>query len=248
MPATATITVLRTETRLFLREPAGNFWSLLFPTLLLTILGLVPSFRTRHDGLDGLRIIDLYVPVAVLLALVTTGLQVMPGVLGMYRERGILRRLATTPVRPATLLGAQLVVHAAAALVSVCLVLTVGRLAFGVALPRQPGGYVLALLLVALAALALGCVVTSVSANVKVTQAVSSAVYFPAMFCSGVWLPVAAMPGALRRVVLYTPFGAGARALDQAAAGHFPGGSHLAVCALWSVLLLAGAVRFFRWE
>ncbi|NED86346.1 ABC transporter permease, partial [Streptomyces sp. SID11233] len=94
---------------------------------------------------------------------------------------------------------------------------------------------VLALLLVALAALALGCVVTSVSANVKVTQAVSSAVYFPAMFCSGVWLPVAAMPGALRRVVLYTPFGAGARALDQAAAGHFPGGSHLAVCALWSV-------------
>ncbi|MEU6444213.1 ATP-binding cassette domain-containing protein [Streptomyces sp. NPDC047046] len=99
MSATATATVLRTEARLFLREPAGSFWSLLFPTLLLTILGLVPFFRTRHDGLDGLRIIDLYVPVAVLLALVATGLQVMPGVLGVYRESARLLFLSEATVK-----------------------------------------------------------------------------------------------------------------------------------------------------
>ncbi|MFF1404510.1 ABC transporter permease [Streptomyces sp. NPDC058294] len=240
--------VLRTEFRLFRREPAAVFWIFVFPTLLLVILGSIPSFRQPDPSMDGVRPIDAYVPIAVLIALIMSGAQSLPQALTGYRERGILRRMSVTPVRPSVLLSAQMTVQGAIALASALLALLVGRVAFDVALPEQPAGYLLALLLASAAALALGNVVSALSRTTKIAGAIGSAVFFPMMFCAGVWLPVRSMPHPLARVVQLTPFGAAARALDQAAAGHWPGWTHLGVLALWAVLLTAGAARWFRWE
>lgn len=240
--------VLRTEIRLFRREPGALFWILLFPTLLLVILGSIPGFRHHETDLGGLRTIDVYVPVAVLLGLIVGGLQSMPQTLTGYRERGILRRMSTTPVRPTALLTAQMAVYGGAALASGLLALAVGRYAFAVRLPEQPFGYLLALVLAVLVALALGAVVSALSRTTKIAGAIGSAVFFPAMFCAGVWAPVQTMPDVLARIVGYTPFGAAAEALNRAAAGHWPGWTHLGVLVAWTVLLTAAASRWFRWE
>jgi ABC-2 type transport system permease protein len=240
--------LLRTEVRLFRREPGAVFWILLFPTLLLVILGSIPSFRQPDHGLGGLRPVDAYVPVAVLLGLIVGGLQSMPQTLTGYRERGILRRMATTPVRPRALLSAQMLVYGGAAVASALLALAVGRLAFDVRLPRQAFGYVLALLLAVLVALALGSVVSALSRTTKMAGAIGSAVFFPSMFCAGVWLPVQSMPDMMARIVGCTPFGAAAQALNQAAAGHWPGWGHLGVLVVWILLLTGAAGRWFRWE
>ncbi|MEU0167649.1 ABC transporter permease [Streptomyces iakyrus] len=240
--------VLRSEFRLFCREPGSLFWVLLFPSLLLGILGSVPSFREAQDGLGGLRTVDVYVPVSVLIALIMAGVQAMPPVLTGYRENGILRRLSTTPVRPASLLAAQMLVNGLAAVASALLTLTVGRLVYDVRLPEQPAGYLLALLLAVLAALSLGAVVSARARTTKIATAIGTAVFFPMMFCAGVWVPVQAMPDMLARVVAYTPFGAAARALDEAAAGSWPGWAHLGVLAAWTAVLSVSAARWFRWE
>ncbi|MFJ8073237.1 ABC transporter permease [Streptomyces sp. NPDC096176] len=244
----APVAVLRTEARLFAREPGSLFWILLFPTLLMTILGLIPSFREASDDIGGRRVIDLYVPTAVLLAMIMAGLQAMPPVLAGYRERGILRRMSTTPVRPSALLSAQLALHGAAAVVSAVLAMAVGRVAFDVALPAQPFGYALALVLTTASALALGATVCAVSPTQKITTAVGSVIFFPSMFTSGVWLPVQAMPDTLQRIVEFTPLGAASQALDRAAAGGWPAWSDLGVTGVWTALLTAAAVRWFRWE
>ena len=240
--------VLRTEVRLFRREPGALFWILLFPTLLLVILGSIPSFRNHEADLGGLRTIDVYVPVAVLLGLIVGGLQSMPQTLTGYRERGILRRMSTTPVRPTALLTAQMTVYGGAALASALLALLVGRFAFAVRLPQQPAGYLLALVLAVSAALALGAVVSALSRTTKIAGAIGSAVFFPAMFCAGVWAPVQTMPDVLARIVGYTPFGAAAEALNRAAAGDWPGWTHLGALVAWTVLLTVAASRWFRWE
>lgn len=251
-PATSTpgahLAVLKAEARLFGREPGSIFWIVVFPTALLSILGLIPSFREPGAVPGGQRVIDLYVPVAVLLALITAGIQALPPVLTGYRERGVLRRMSTTPVRPAALLAAQIVLNGAAALGSAVLALTVGRIAFGVRLPEQPAGYVLALLLSMLSALALGAVITALSRTTKTAGVIGSLVYFPMMFCAGVWLPVQAMPQLLRDIVELTPFGAASQALAQATAGSWPSWSYLGVMALWTACTTSAAARWFRWE
>ncbi|WP_369146630.1 ABC transporter permease [Streptomyces sp. R44] len=247
--SSASLAVLRTEARLFGREPAALFWVMIAPTLLLAILGgLVPSFREASADLGGRRMVDLYVPVAVLFALIMAAIQAMPPVLSGYRERGILRRMSTTPVRPRALLAAQLVLHGAAAVVSSVLVIAVGRTAFGVALPENVVGYGLALVLAVAGGLALGATVCAVSRNQKTATAVGTAVFFPMMFTAGVWVPVQAMPDTLQRIVGLTPLGAASEALDAAASGGRPGWAALGVMALWAVALTGASVRWFRWE
>jgi ABC-2 type transport system permease protein len=240
--------VLRTEARLLAREPGSLFWILVFPPLLLAILGAVPAFREPQDGLGGLRIVDTYVPVTVLVGMIVAGVQSMPVGLTGYREQGILRRMSTTPVRPSALLSAQMLVHALAAVLSALLALTVGRLGYDVRLPGQPYGYLLALVLAVLVALALGSVISAVSRTVKIAGAIGTGVFFPMLFCAGVWLPVQAMPDLMADIVGFTPFGAAAQALNQATAGDWPGWAHLGVMAAWTAALSAAAARWFRWE
>ncbi|MFF0448484.1 ABC transporter permease [Streptomyces sp. NPDC004609] len=246
--SSASAAVLKAEARLFAREPGFLFWITAFPTVLMTILGLVPAFREVSDDLGGRRLIDLYTQVAVLLALIFAGLQTMPPVLTGYRERGILRRMSTTPVRPGSLLAAQLLVHGAVALCAAVLPITVGRIAFGVPLPRSPAGYASALLLATASALALGAAVCAMSRTQKAAGAIGSAVVFPTMFTAGVWLPVPSMPDTLAQIVGFTPFGAAAEALGSAATGSWPAWDTFAVMAVWTLLLTAASARWFRWE
>ena len=96
-----------TELKLFLRDPMAWFFALAFPPLLLVVLGAIPAFREPQADLGGRRVIDLYVPIVVGFVLAMLAISVVPTYLATYRERGVLRRLATTPVRPAALLGAR---------------------------------------------------------------------------------------------------------------------------------------------
>ena len=240
--------VLRAEARLFSREPGTLFWIVAFPSLLLTILGLIPGFREPDASLGGQRVIDLYVHVAVLLSMTMAGIQALPTVLTGYRERGILRRLSTTPVGPRALIGAQLALHGVAVLVAIVLALGVGRLAFGVPLPEQPFGYGLTVVLSALAGTATGGTIAAVSRTTKAAQTMGTIVFFPAMFTTGVWLPVQTMPATLQHVVALTPFGAATQALHDSAGGSWPRWWLLLVITLWAAALVTAAVRWFRWE
>ncbi len=88
------------EFRLFLREPIVVFFVVAFPAVLVVILGSVQPFRVPSPDLGGARVIDIYVTIAITLALAMLALQYTPSALSSYREKGILQRLSTTPVAP----------------------------------------------------------------------------------------------------------------------------------------------------
>lgn len=246
--ASPTAAVLRTEARLFARETGSLFWILLFPVVLLLILGAVPTFRDPDPALGGLAVIDLYVPTVILMSMVLAAIMAMPAVVWAYRESGILRRLRTTPVRPSSLLAAQVAIHAAAVAASSALVLVVGRSVFGTPLPASLPGYAVAYLLSLLACFSLGALVTALAPDARTGTVLGTIVFFGSMFTAGVYFPVQGMSGTLRQVVELSPLGAATEAMTTAMQGDVPHLRHLLVVGGWALVLTLVSVRTFRWE
>ena len=244
---TALIALTRNEFRLLVREPLYLFWGLVFPVILLVVLGSIPSFREVNPDLGGVTLISTYTPVIIVLSITFTSVAGLPTVIGTYRERLILKRLATTPVGSARLLAALMVQNLITSLAMTVLVVLVARLGFGVALPGAPVAWLLTLVLIAAALLSLGLAVAALSPNGKIAGAVGNILFFPLMFFAGLWIPLPVMPELLRRIGELTPLGAGVEALQEAAAGQWPDAGHLVVLVAYVVVLSAGAVRVFRW-
>ncbi|MFI5937210.1 ABC transporter permease [Actinoplanes sp. NPDC051494] len=238
----------RSELRLFLREPMLVFFSLMFPTVLVLILGCVPAFREPTPGLGGLRVVDVYAAVAVVFTLASLGLNVLPLALVTYRERGILRRIATTPVRPVALLGAQVVMNLLVAIVSVALMLGASRLVFDVALPRRPLSFLVAFLLCAGVAFTLGLLVSARARTGKAANGIGTLLFFPLMFFAGLWTPREVFPGVLRRISDLSPLGAAERAVHDALAGSWPAWGSVTVLVAYTSVFGLTAAKLFRWE
>jgi ABC-2 type transport system permease protein len=243
----ATATLTRIEARLFLRERAGLIWGLAFPPLLLVILGALGGKKADKD-LGGLTLAATYLPIVIAFSVAMLALNAMPPVLGSYRERGVLRRMSTTPVPPSRLLAAQVMINVVVAAITTVLVLIIGRVAFDVGLPRQAGGFLLALVLAAAGLFAIGLTIAALAPTGKVANAAGAITFFPMMFFAGLWVPRAVMPDVLRHVSDYTPLGAAVQALQDSARGQFPHALHLAVLAGYALVFGVAATRLFRWE
>jgi ABC-2 type transport system permease protein len=237
-----------TETKLLFREPMVVFFVLAFPPILLVILGAIPAMREPDEGLGGARAISLYVPIIIAMALAMFALNGLSQMFATYREKGILRRLRTTPVEPKAMLGAQLLMSTILSVATMLVVLAIGRLAFDVELPRQPAAYLLGYVLAALSMFAIGLLVASLAPNGKSAGGIGSLLFFPIVFFAGLWVPRAGMSDVLRTISDFTPLGAGVQSLQDATAGHWPQLLHIAVMLGWTIAAGGLAARYFRWE
>jgi ABC-2 type transport system permease protein len=238
----------RVEFTLFLRERVGPIWGVGLPVLLLVIFGAIPSFKKVQQGYSGLTVLDAYVPILITMSLALLALIAMPTALVNYRERGVLRRLKTTPAGPVRVLSAQLIVNTTVAIVTLIVLLAVSRLAYSVPLPRQFGGWIVAALFALAALMAMGLFVAAVGPTMRATAAIGSILFYPLMFFSGLWLPIPSMPSVLQHISHATPLGAAWEAFQNAGLGHFPPWLSLVTMAAWAVAFGAAAARFFRWE
>jgi ABC-2 type transport system permease protein len=238
-----------TESKLFVREPVGAFFAIAFPAVLIAVLGsAMPGFTKPSEDMGGLRPIDVYLPITLALAIATVSMVTLLGVLASYRERGVLRRLSTTPVSPAALLGAQLIVNVGALLLGSVLALGVAAVLFHVAPPGNIGGAIVAFALGSAAMCAVAMLVAAVAPSARASSGIGSLVYFPMMFAAGVWTPGPTMADGVRRVADFTPLGAASQALQDSWAGAWPRPLHLVVMAGLTALFGAVAAKTFRWE
>lgn len=245
----STLTKLVTvEAKLFVREPVGGFFALAFPAVLMLVLGsAIPAFTTASADLGGQRPIDIYMPITLAMAIATVTMITLMASLTAYREKGVLRRLSTTPVTPVALLGAQLVVNLAALLIGVGLAYAGATVAFGISALRNLVALLVAFVLGAIVMCAVALLIAAVAPSARASSGIGTLVYFPLLFAAGVWTPGPMMPYAVRRVADFTPLGAASQALQAAWAGAWPRPLHLAVMAAFAAVLGTLAARLFRW-
>lgn len=234
------------ETKLFFRDPATWVVALLLPTFVLLVLGALPSLRTPQEMFGGQRFIDIFLPSLMVITLATLGVNNLPLRLSSQRERGVLRRLSTTPLNPALLLAAQLLINTLLAIGAVALLILTGWLAFEVPLPRNLPGFLAAFILGLASMLSLGLLIAAVAPTSRAGSALAMPLYFAVMFLGGAYLPRIFLPDFLVQIGSYSP--PGVQPLLDAWMGAIPDPLQLAALALIALAAGAGAARAFRWE
>jgi ABC-2 type transport system permease protein len=235
-----------TEVKLFLREPAAVFFTFAFPLLLLWLNG---ADRNRPAAeLGGLGPMDVLVPGYLAMILAMAGLTSLPGLLASYRERGILRRLAVTPVSPGRLLAAELLAHLGVATAGAVLLVGAGALLFGLNPPHAPAGLLAAYLLGAGALFGIGFVVAALVPTPRTAEAAGLVLFFPMIFLSGAAVPRESLSDGMRRLGETLPLTPVVGSLRAAWTGGGPGLLTLGVLAAIIVVATAVAARTFRWE
>jgi ABC-2 type transport system permease protein len=240
--------IVKTEAKLVLREPIGFAFSLLLPLVIVLAFGLASSASRPDPELGGQVPLDTILPsLALALSFAMLAIFLLPGFMADYRARGVLRRLSTTPVHPAKLLAAQVLVQGVIALLSIPLVLGLAT-ALGMRFPEQPLMVLGVALLGGAALFAVGTLVSAIAPDPKLGWVFSAMFFFPSLFFAGVWLPKEQMPGWLSRVGDFTPLGAFRESMENAFTG--TGQDPLMLLTLAVTALLAGtiAARVFRWE
>jgi ABC-2 type transport system permease protein len=223
--------------------------ALLLPTALVLAFGLPASSRVPDPAFGGARAVDSALPaLAVALAAASLAFTVLPTYFALYRERGVLRRMSTTPARPSALLIAYLIIHLTLSLAAVVLTLVVGMLAVDMSPPRHLPGFVAAYVLGVAAVFGISLIIAAVARSARAGSGWGFLLFFPSLFFAGAYLPKEQMPDWLSRMGDFTPLGAFRITVQDAWAGTAPEWGllvFLAAVAAGSVWL---AARRFRWE
>lgn len=229
-------TLTKMELRLLSRDLGSLVSMLAIPLFVLLIFGF--SYQAQDSALPSM---------SVAIALALNSLYVVPTYLGTYREKGILRRLATTPMAPATLLAAQLLIHLLLTTVSAaCVVAAAGLM--GINPPRHIPGAAAAFGLGVLAMFGLGVLIAALAPSGRAASGIGVLLYFPLAFLGGVTVPREQMPALLARIGDWTPLGAFRQAVQAAWSGSMPSLLSLGIIAAYALVAGAAAARFFRWE
>lgn len=246
---TATTALAKTtwvELKLFLREPGAAFFTLALPVLLLVFNG-AGSDNEPSAQFGGAGPIDVLVPGYIALVIATLGLTNLPGLLATYRERGVLRRLQATPVRPTTILAAQLLVQGLVATLGLAILIALGTSVYGLNAPQAPVAVLVSYVVAVLGFAAFGFVLAAVLPTARSTAAVSFALYLPMIFVSGATWPRQLLPDWAQQAGDVLPLTWVVEALQQPwISGTWP----LHMLALLAAMVVVGTVasaRVFRW-
>jgi ABC-2 type transport system permease protein len=237
------------EAKLFLREPVGAFFTLVFPLMMLFIFGTIYG-NQPPTGSASQGAIDSLIPSFTAMIIGVTGLMATTITLATYRENGILRRLRTTPVSPLVVMAAQVIVVFTMTSLGMLLLIIAGKLVYHV----QFGGNAFSLLggfvLGCLSFFGIGFILAGVMPTARTAQVVAMVLMYPMLIFSGAAWPSELMPAAMQKVSAFVPLTYVVNLLRGLWIGE-AWGDHLLDVGVLAGMLLVGiivSVKTFRWE
>lgn len=242
----------RYDQKLFWRNPAAVFFTVVLPLIFLVLFNSI--FGGGTTVVDGRRVgtSTYLVPGIITLAIVSATFVNLAIAVTTAREQGALKRIRATPLPLRVYIAARVGTSIVVSLLMLALLMAVGRLAYDVALPTSTIPAVLVALVVGAASLCtLGFAITTAIPTENAAPAVVNAIVLPLYFVSGVFVGEEDLPAGMRRAGDLFPvkhlFRAMLTAFDPGTggAGFEPG--HLAAVTAWGSVGLVVAVATFRW-
>jgi len=192
------------ELKLFIREPMGTFFTLLFPSLLLIIFGSIWG-NEPNPFFGGVGYIDTAVPAFTAMIIATSGLLSLSIQMATYRETGILRRFKATPLRPITILVSQVAVIFLMTFLGMILLIFLGRFLYGLRFTGNIFHVFLAFVVCSCSFFAIGFVIASLIPTARTAQIVSMVIFYPMLFLSGAALPREILPETIQKYAQIIP-------------------------------------------
>jgi len=237
------------EAKLFLREPVGAFFTLVFPLMMLFLFGSIYG-NEPTSMFGGYGTIDISVPAYTAMIIATAGLMGLTITMAAYRENGILRRLRTTPVSPLAILVAQVIVLFLMTSFGMVLLIIAGRLVYHMRFEGNALNVLAGFTLSSLSFFAIGFVLASLMPTARTAQVVGMVLLYPMLFLSGAGFPRELLPETIKKVSTFLPLTYVVTLLRGLWIGEAWGGHILDVAVLAGILILGVVISAFtfRWE
>jgi ABC-2 type transport system permease protein len=237
---------LRSEQLVFWRSREAAFFIFLFPLLLFVLLGSVYSGK-----FESLPVVWRVLAGLISYGCANTAFAGLAIQLVLRRESGILKRLRSTPLPPATyvaaLLASTLVVFG---LQTVALFL-LGRSLYGTPFPPDIGSFVVTMVIGAAVFAALGTATASVIRSAEGASAVVNFILLPMAFLSGAFGPTRGYPAVLRAIGDVLPLTYLVKLVDAVylhGHGVWTQPEALLILLAWGLAGLVFTIFKFRWE
>lgn len=255
---------LITEFRLFWRSRQTIYLTCLVPMLGMALFvyldgeGLLGNlfgalFRGLGQGQTGLQVSPMTLMTLGLIVYCMVDVAFESLVPKLVRERGagIYKRLGGTPLKGWVFLAAKTLSASLIVVIEVTLILVVGLLSTKITVGRSWWLLSAILLLGTFTTAAMGFIISNLIASADGAVVAVHAIYIPMLFLCGAFIPLEALPRALR-VIAYavpltyfvTPF----RQVMVAGAGLAAIAGDLLILLAWSVATWVVAVKTFRWQ
>jgi ABC-2 type transport system permease protein len=237
------------EIKIFIREPLGLFGTVGVPVLVFLGLGRVMRGAATPASPEE-AFLRAGLPVFAALLMAISAVVSLVTVIAIYREGGILKRLRATPLRPATILVAHVLVKLLFTALTLALLIAAGRRVYAPDSPAQVIRFAAALLFTTCSLLSVGFLIASLVPTARFAQPLAGVIFYPMIALSGLFFPLALLPPWLETVARVLPL-THAVSLMQGMWRGDPLSSHLwdaGVIALVFVACTALSARVFRWE
>jgi ABC-2 type transport system permease protein len=243
----------RYDQKAFWRNPASVFFTVMFPVVLLLIFATVFGSQTV-DVRGGIKTTTYYVPAIITLSVISATMQSLAMSLVIAREDCRLKRSRGTPMPPWVFIAGRVGNSIVVALMMLALLAAIGRVLYGVEIPwdRLPA-IVVTLVIGAAAFCCLGIALTAAIPSQDAAAPIVNALLLPLYFLSGVFIPDDQLPNGVIHFADIFPIRHFFEAFFDAYVPANGGGGaavswdNLAIVAIWGVVGLLLAVRFFRW-
>lgn len=237
------------ELKLFLREPIAAFFTLAFPLMMLFLFGSIYGNKPS-SFFGGFGTIDISVPAYTAMIIGSSALLSLGIAVATYRETGVLKRLKATPLRPQTILGAQVAVIYLMTALGMALLIAGGKLVYGLRFAGNPLSVFAGFTLSALSMFAIGFVLASLAPTARTAQVAGMVIFYPMIFLSGATIPREVLPESIRYYSQLLPLTHVVTLLRGLWIGE-AWASHTKELIVLAVLFAVGVVvsaKTFRWE